>query len=437
MGSKENFGENEILKKTGETDLSVISELETIHSSSPSAKRDSSSDRETVEEQEVEVISKNGIKINTDCFGFAKNQQNGQLEAIKRFKIITENLMTVEVITFMATITSIAVPNAYGVSEDILLGHDSLVGYFYSNSTPLGAMSNFTSSNSGSNPDLSKIIWTPHLNESILTLTYIFNGDVNGQKNSILFACTFEVKNDNSLTISTTAKSALPFYYNISSNLNFNLSGHSAKFIYDQMIALNCHAYVVQDKQSDGNATEEHSVDVKNTPFDLRTSIDFGEAMARNNYTGFNQNFQITKYGQQQLAFVCRVFDPLSGRSLEIYTDQLFAKLRTLPDWADSTESLAELKERFQRMVTVEEVGDVDKSIDLHENIEKRVEYFGKKGARYTRHGAFSLHLLRFPCFEDCGHPSDLEINYAHTTIYKFGISHDNLADGVSDNVRF
>lgn len=430
MSLIENSSESEIRKEASETTTSTTSEGEII--SRDESLSSLTSNKEPVDEQEP--ITRNGIKVTVDCFGFCKNQQSGQLAAIKRFKITNENLMVVEIITFGATITSIQVPSVFGVSEDILLGYNSLISYFYSKSTPLGAMANFTKSA----PNLSKVIWTPHLNETDLTLTHIYDDDLNGQRNSILFTCTFEIKNDNSLTISSTAKSALPCFFNISANLNFNLSGHSAKFIYDQMIALNCDSYVVQDKKWDGNLTDEH-VDVKNTAFDLRTAIDFGEAMARNNYTGFDHNFVITKYGQQRLAFVCRVFDPLSGRSLDIYSDQSFVKLKTVTDWGETTTSLSELKDRFHRLVTVEECGDAiaDKPVDLDEINTSVVECFGKNGAKYTKHGAFSLRLLRFPYFESCGHPSNLDINYSHTTIYKFGISGNNLSDNLSDNMQF
>lgn len=65
----------------------------------------------------------NGIRIKEDSFG-----QDGVGNSIRRFTMINENYVTVQVINYGATVTSIKVPDKRGCIDDVVLGFDDMSG---------------------------------------------------------------------------------------------------------------------------------------------------------------------------------------------------------------------------------------------------------------------------------------------------------------------
>lgn len=68
------------------------------------------------------------ISITEDTFGSTTNPISGADETVKRFTFANENGISVQVITYGATITSIRCPDKFGNVDDIVLGFDELEG---------------------------------------------------------------------------------------------------------------------------------------------------------------------------------------------------------------------------------------------------------------------------------------------------------------------
>lgn len=68
------------------------------------------------------------VQIVEDSFGFMENPISGKGEQVKRFTFNNENGISVQVITYGATVTSIRCPDKYGNIGDIALGFDELEG---------------------------------------------------------------------------------------------------------------------------------------------------------------------------------------------------------------------------------------------------------------------------------------------------------------------
>lgn len=68
------------------------------------------------------------VEIVEDAFGYMQNPVSGEGEQVKRFTFSNENGVTVQVITYGATVTSIRCPDKYGNIADIALGFDELQG---------------------------------------------------------------------------------------------------------------------------------------------------------------------------------------------------------------------------------------------------------------------------------------------------------------------
>lgn len=68
------------------------------------------------------------VEIVEDAFGYMQNPISGEGEQVKRFTFSNDNGVTVQVITYGATVTSIRCPDKYGNIADIALGFDELQG---------------------------------------------------------------------------------------------------------------------------------------------------------------------------------------------------------------------------------------------------------------------------------------------------------------------
>lgn len=68
------------------------------------------------------------IQIVEDAFGYMQNPITGNGENVKRFTFSNDDSVSVQVITYGATITSIRCPDKYGNIADIILGFDELEG---------------------------------------------------------------------------------------------------------------------------------------------------------------------------------------------------------------------------------------------------------------------------------------------------------------------
>jgi len=67
------------------------------------------------------------VKLVEDTFGTIKNEA-GKTETVRRFTLSNKNGVTVEIINYGATITSLKVPDKTGNTEDIVLGFDNVEG---------------------------------------------------------------------------------------------------------------------------------------------------------------------------------------------------------------------------------------------------------------------------------------------------------------------
>lgn len=68
------------------------------------------------------------VEIVEDAFGYMQNPISGEGEQVSRFTFSNDNGVTVQVITYGATVTSIRCPDKYGNIADIALGFDELQG---------------------------------------------------------------------------------------------------------------------------------------------------------------------------------------------------------------------------------------------------------------------------------------------------------------------
>lgn len=67
------------------------------------------------------------VKLEEDLFDYITNE-NGTKSPVKRYTWTNNNNVTIQVITYGATITAIKMPDKNGVIDDIVLGFNDIAG---------------------------------------------------------------------------------------------------------------------------------------------------------------------------------------------------------------------------------------------------------------------------------------------------------------------
>lgn len=103
------------------------------------------------------------------------------------------------------------------------------------------------------------------------------------------------------------------------SNKIFKLQYASHKELYKHIVTLNSDKTLTLD---DENVPTGRIQCVGGTTMDFRVPHELGPAIARSIGGGYDNYMCLTQGTEQTLTFAARVIHPVSGRVLELYTDQ-------------------------------------------------------------------------------------------------------------------
>ena len=130
---------------------------------------------------------------------------------------------------------------------------------------------------------------------------------------------------------------------------------------------------------------------VKGTPFDFTTSREIGERIDADdeqtrNGAGYDHCFVLNKREVGELSFAAKIYEPVSGRTMEVYTTEPGVQVYT-DNWADG--------------------------------------YKGQLGATFPRRSAICFEAQHFPDSPNRPYFPSVVLKqgetYTQTTIYKFG----------------
>jgi len=226
--------------------------------------------------------------------------------------------------------------------------------------------------NDGDEPELKFGLFSPDGEEG-------FPGNLNVEM-------SYKLTAENSLIINYNAVSDADTVVNLTNHSYFNLAGHDAGVIDDQILQLNCSFFT----PNTADCTPYGEIrPVKGTAHDFTTPKKFAEGFNKGDeqvelFNGFDHNFVIDGRGYRKFAVA---YNPENGICMECFTDKPGVQLYTgcMLDCQD-----------------------------------------GKDGAHYGIHGAFCLETQYFPNSMKCAHfPSPiLKANekYDFTTEYKFSV---------------
>ena len=330
------------------------------------------------------------------------------------FKLSNNNGMVAEISNYGGVVVSLMVPDKNGKIDDVVLGYDKLEGYikgkcFFgaiigrhanriqdSSFEINGKVYNVTK-NEGENQlhggliGFDKVVWDAEIvkkgEDECLQLSYTSKDGEEGYPGNLDVKVIYALTNDNALSIEYFAVSDKDTVVNLTNHSYFNLSGHGSGDILKHQLIIDADKFTVNDKES---LPTGEIRDVKGSPMDFTTlkSVESGifsecEQIAFGH--GYDHNW-VLKVSGQKPEKAAEVFDPSSGRVMEVYTTKPGVQFYS-GNYVDESESC-------------------------------------KDGATYVKNSGLCLETQYFPNALKHKHfPSPIlkaGEEYKHTTIYKF-----------------
>lgn len=321
---------------------------------------------------------------------------------------LTNGTITAKVITYGAILTDLIVPDKDGKPGDVVLGFETLEGYTkghpffgatvgrYANRIAGGKftldgkeyklfVNNGPNTLHGGQKGFDKYVWkVEKSSDTSLALSHTSPDGDEGYPGKLDLTVTYTVTPDNALRIDYTAKTDKNTVLNLTNHSYFHLGTPGAGEIDDHVLELEADTYTPVD---DTLIPTGKIAPVKGTPLDFTKPTAIGSRY--NDLTaepkGYDHNFVLRGHGELT-ALAARVFEPKSGRVMEVYTTEPGVQLYT-SNFMDGT-----LK--------------------------------GKGGVTYKKHGAFCLETQHYP---DSPNKPDFPTTvlkpgqtFKSTTIYKF-----------------
>ena len=268
-------------------------------------------------------------------------------KALGLYSLTNANNLKVEITNYGATIVRLLVPDKNGNPEDVVLGYDSLAGYYHGKSyfgTVAGRYANriakarFTldgkeyrlAANDGENTlhgglkGFDKVAWDAEQDSEGITFTYTSKDGEEGYPGNLTVTVRYELSNANELSIMYTAETDKPTVLNLCNHSYFNLDGQGKGDILGHEMMINADGFTAV------NATLIPTGEIRKvagTPFDFTRPHTIGERVNDTSDEqirfggGYDHNFVLKgETGKMKLA--ASVYAPVSGRTLEVHTTE-------------------------------------------------------------------------------------------------------------------
>jgi len=325
---------------------------------------------------------------------------------IYKYSLKNHRGMEVDIINFGAIVTSIRVPDANGNPGDVVLGFDSLEEYL-GDHPYFGAMAGrvcnrvgnsrfelegriyHITPNEGNNhlhggiKGFDKQVWTAYSDKTpdqvSLKLGYESPDGEEGYPGTLLVEIEYSLNDQNELGITCRAKSDKATHVNLTNHSYFNLNSCNGT-IHNHELFIDADSIVELDESS---IPTGKIVPVESTPYDFRLAIPVGERIEEVK-PGYDINY-VLDMKSRDLTRVAAVYDPQSGRTMEVLT--------TLPGI---------------QLYTANYVDGIK----------------GKEGMVYKKHSAVCLETQYFP--DSANHPSFPSTvllpgeEFSAVTVYRF-----------------
>ena len=267
---------------------------------------------------------------------------------VKLFTLTNATGAEVRITEYGGIVVSIRVPDRDGRLGDIALGYDGLADYVADNpffGTITGRYANRIAGgrfkldgkffqlakNDGENAlhggvrGFDKVVWngTPLESGDGVALNYVSPDGEEGYPGKLETIVTYTWTDDNELRIDYVAQTDKPTVVNLTNHSYFNLADGGAGSVLDHQLTVNADRYTPADSAS---MPTGEIASVGGTPFDFRRPQTLGARIGDDHPQlesngGYDVNFVLNS-GQPGLALAATVFEPSSGRAMDVLTDQ-------------------------------------------------------------------------------------------------------------------
>ena len=260
------------------------------------------------------------------------------------YTLTNANGLKTEIMTYGGIVRTLEVPDRDGNLGDIVLGYDSLDEYIENNpyfGALVGRYGNriakgkFTldgveytlATNNGPNhlhggvKGFDKVVWDaePMEDETSvgLKLTYLSKDGEEGYPGNLKCTVIYTLTNDNELKVSYEAETDKATVLNLTHHSYFNLGGHNSGDILAHELMLTADNFTPVDE---GLIPTGEIKPIKGTLMDFTRPIPIGARIAQVK-GGYDHNYVLNSSGGS-LALAASVYEPRSGRVMEIFTTE-------------------------------------------------------------------------------------------------------------------
>ena len=258
--------------------------------------------------------------------------------------------LTMQVTNFGARVVSLWTPDKNGSYEDIVLGYNNIETYLnnpgerflgavvgpYANRIAAGTYSigeetyNFPQNNNGQTLHggdfgLDRVVWDVFAaDSSSIVFTYTHADGQEGMPGNLEIFMTYTLTPENEFKVEYLAQTDKPTHVNLSHHSFFNLKGEGNGTINDHVLYINASKTTPVDSVL---IPSGEIVSVEGTPFDFRTPKAIGQDVnveneQLKNGAGYDHNWVLDRTTPSDLELAASVYEPASGRYMEVWTDQ-------------------------------------------------------------------------------------------------------------------
>jgi len=278
------------------------------------------------------------VRVEKDVFG---KLEDGSV--VERFTLFAASGIKAKVISYGATLVSLEVPGSNGKLQDVVCGYDDIEGYVgdgcYFGCTAgrfanriaggefeLDGVAYKLARNDGANhlhgghKGFNKVLWDGtefcDSHSAGVAFRYVSVDGEEGYPGNLDVVVTYTLTDVGELEISYEARTDKKTVVNLTNHSYFNLAGVGDVLSHELMI--NAASYTPVDE---GLIPVGEVVSVKGSDLDFTLPCAIGERIA-NVEGGYDHNYVLNKVEPGELSLAARVFEPVSGRIMEVSTTE-------------------------------------------------------------------------------------------------------------------
>lgn len=272
-------------------------------------------------------------------------------KAVELYTLTNRNGMEASITTYGGIVVSLTAPDRNGQYADVVLGFDQLEGYLaghpyfgalvgrYGNRIAKGkftldgkeytlAVNNGENHLHGGLKGFDKAVWQARgsINKTgvKLALNYTSADGEEGYPGNLAVEVAYTLTDNNELKIEYSATTDKPTPVNLTNHSYFNLAGQGSGDILGHELMIAADRFTPVDK---GLIPTGELRPVEGTPFDFRKPTAIGARIEQDDEQlkfggGYDHNFVLTKRQEGALELAASVYEPKSGRLMEVSTTE-------------------------------------------------------------------------------------------------------------------